>query len=238
MTARPEGAPERTIVNVPMKTVMPASESCESSASCTEEKTDGAEDCARVEIRTTWPAERLHVFIRDVERLLRINPHYEFDRFDWLDGHHRTQARMKGMNHANGQPFDVHLRVEETAEGLDLHWQGWLKPLTRIRIREESPRTAHLVIVDDYSPLPRQERERRRTEADTSLLAWAHALHRHLRWRPHLVRWPGLEPLIDRFWLRMKPAARRISAMLVMVTLAELFVFAVVFAIFWLEWRG
>ncbi len=196
------------------------------------------EDCARVEIRTSWPADRLHRFVQDAERLLRLNPHYEFNRFTWLDETGHAKARLQGINHANGQPFDVSLRIERTANGLLLHWEGWLKPITRIRVMEESPHAARLVIEDDYSSLPMEERRARSAEADSSLLAWAHALHRHLHWRPRLTRIPGMETLIDRYWLKMKPSARRISAMLVIVTLAELLVFAAVFAIFWLEWYG
>jgi len=194
------------------------------------------EDCARVEIRTPWSPEALRVFVQDVERLLRINPFYEFELFDWVrPGRH---ARLKGINHANGMPFDLSLHVDRKADGLQLQWQGWLKPETRVEIRDDGHGGSSLVIVDDYSSLPKEERRRRRNEADSSLLAWGHALSRHLRWRSRLSLVPGAIAILDRLWLRMKPSARRISAMIVIVTLAELLVFAAVFTIFWLEWHS
>ncbi len=61
------------------------------------------------------------------------------------------------------------------------------------------------------------------------------SLHRYLRrWK----RWswlPGWKFYMRHVWQPMKPMARRISFILIVVTLAEFIVFLLVFAIFWLE---
>jgi hypothetical protein len=198
-----------------------------------------SQDFARVEITTPLPVHELREFIGDVERLLRINPLYEFTRFEWQEEPDGSRiARIEGHNHATGRPLRLRLAMREHPQGLELIWQGWLKGRTLIEAcaSDDASASGRLVITDDYGHLPPQERERRKDEVDTSLLPWAHALHRHLRWRPRLRLLPGALWLTDRFWLRMKPAARRISAMLIILTLAELIIFAAIILVFRLAW--
>ena len=70
---------------------------------------------------------------------------------------------------------------------------------------------------------------------DKSLIQWGHALHRYLRqWK----RWSGVAPwrwYMRRVWQPMRPMARRIVFLLIMVTALEFIGFLMVFTIFWLE---
>ena len=193
----------------------------------------GEGDFARMEVETPFDADALKAFIDDPERLLRINPLMEFQRFE-REGEERWH--LQGRNLANGREFDVHFeRNPLPGGGWRLRWQGWLKQATELRIRPGADGTARLEIVDDYSGVSEEERRARIEEVDTSFMHWGQALHRYLR---NQRRWhwvPGWRWYMNGPWLRMKPSARRIAFLLVFITAAEFLLFLFVLLIFRLE---
>lgn len=185
-------------------------------------------------IDTPLGADELRRFCGDVERLYRINPYLEIQAWQALstDG-----FRVSWRNLSNDQSATLELRREpESENAFSVAYSQGIKRRTRFSL-EPAPGGSRLVLTDDYASLPEAERASRMAEVDKSLAAWGWALHAHLR-REH--RW-GSNPLwrwgMRRLWLPMRPAARRITMLIVLVTLAEFAFFLLVALIWWIEHR-
>ncbi len=193
-------------------------------------------DFARLEIDTPFDARWLRDFLSDPERILRLNPFMEFSRFEALG---EGRWRIVGRNLAQERAFDATFHHESLPDGgFRLHWQGLLKTCTEVGIVPQPDGTAKLVMTDDYSGTSEEERRRRLDEVDTSFMPWGQAIWRYLRnWK----RWswlPGWKWFMGRYWLNMKPAARRISfILLVLFAMETVLVFFVLFLL-WLNMGG
>ena len=190
-------------------------------------------DFARMEIETPFDADWLRRFLDDPERVLRLNPFMEFSRFEHISA---DSWRVVGRNLALERDFDATFRREPLPDGgFRLHWEGLLKTRTEVRIIEGPGGTAKLVVTDDYSGTPEEERRRRMDEVDISFMPWGQATWRYLRnWK----RWswlPGWKWYMGRYWLNMKPAARRISFTLLVLFAMETVLVLFVLLILWLE---
>jgi len=192
---------------------------------------DGDQDQAWVVIDTELSPEALLAFCRDVERLLRINSMFEFMTWQALG---ENAYRMHVKNLSIQSELDTVIRVTPMAEGLTIAYDDGLKAVTELRV-EAMEGGSKLTIIDDYSAVPRAEREARMGEVDKSLVPWGRDLHTFLRmWK----RWSGVgiwRWYMRRMWLPMKPSARRISFMLIGITAVEFVMFLFVFIIFWFE---
>jgi hypothetical protein len=189
-------------------------------------------DAAWCTVPTLLPVEELQDFCRDTQRLLRINPLYEFDDWQVLPG---NNYHFSGKNLSNGQAIDVDIRREERTDGFDLLYEKGLKQRTEFRYAA-TEQGSELLMTECYSEqLDAAQREARLAEVDHSLVPWAKDLQQYLLgWQ----RWKWCAPwrwYMDRVWQPMKPSARRISYMLIWVTVAEMIAFLMVFLIFWLE---
>ena len=195
-------------------------------------------DAAWVTVETGLGVEELCRFCQDVERLLQINPAYVFRRWEKVgDG----VFRWGGRNQSNAREIDTRLSVEPLPDGIAVTYTSGLKTRTTFRSVPDPAEDgdggggARLVVTDDYGGTSEAERQRRMDEVDKSLVQWGHALHRYLRqWK----RWSGVAPwrwYMRRVWQPMRPMARRIVFLLIMVTALEFIGFLMVFTIFWLE---
>lgn len=185
-------------------------------------------------IDTPLGLEDLRDFCGDVERLYRINPYLEFQAWQPLGAH---AFRVSWRNLSNEQAVTLELRrVPESEYAFSVMYSQGIKRRTRFSL-EAAPGGSRLVLTDDYSGFSEAERASRMAEVDKSLAAWGWALHAHLR-REHrwgsyrLWRWA-----MQRFWLPLRPAARRITLLIVLVTLAEFAFFLLVALIWWIEHR-
>jgi len=145
--------------------------------------------------------------------------------------------RVTWRNLSNDHAATLELRREpESENALSVAYSQGIKRRTRFSL-EAAPGGSRLVITGEYASLPEEERVSRIAEVDKSLTAWAWALHAHLR-REH--RW-GSNPLwrctMQRFWLPMRPSARRITMLIVLASLAEFAFFLLVALIWWIEHR-
>ena len=191
-----------------------------------------SEDAAWVTIETPFDAAELRSFLDDVERLYRINSLLEFENWRQTG---ETRYRLRAKNLSNGWLLDTELDVEATGDGIAVRYSTGLKTATRFRVEPQPDGPAKLTVTDDYSGTSPDEREARIDEVDKSLVEWGRNLHRYLRqWK----KWswvPGWKFYMRRVWQPMKPMARRICFILIVVTAAEFVLFLFVFAIFWLE---
>lgn len=180
------------------------------------------EDAAWVCLTVPLAPKRLHELLEDPERLLRVNPHWRFEQWA-IDP--SGQFRLLIHNQGNNQRWETEGQVYREPWGLRLDYATGLKAFTRLAL-EPSPEGTRLWVVEDYGRLPEQERRRRATEVDRSLTRWGQELNRYLRaW----ARWSWLAPwrwYMERVWRPMSPLGRRVSRLLLWVSLAELLLFA------------
>jgi hypothetical protein len=189
-------------------------------------------DAGWVTIDTPFDAAGLGEFLEDIERLYRINSMLEFA--DWRQTGER-QYFMSIRNLSSGMLLETHLDMESSADSVTLSYSDGLKTSTTFRVEAAPDGLAKLVVTDDYSGTSIEEREKRVNEVDNSLVQWGGDLHKYMRlWK----RWswvPGWKFYMRRMWQPMKPLARRIAFILIVVTMAEFIFFLFVFGIFWLE---
>lgn len=187
-------------------------------------------DASWVIIDTPLSLPALRGFCADIERLFRINPYLEFSvwRQDAPGSHH-----AEFHNLSNRQRVALDMRIErESDDAFMLIYREGIKLRTRFSL-EQTGAGSRLTITDDYASLAPAEREQRLDEVDRSLTAWGWALHAYLM---HEQRWGRFAPwrwYMRRMWLPMKPGARRITYMLVWLTLAELVFVLLVALVYW-----
>ncbi len=197
-----------------------------------DDPSQGGEDAAWVTIETPFDATELRSFLDDVERLYRINSMMVFEEWRKTGA---TGYRMRAKNLSNDRLLDLELEVEATGDGIAVRYSEGLKTATSFRVEPQPDGPAKLTVTDDYSGTSPDEREARIDEVDKSLVEWGRSLHRYLhQWK----KWslvPGWKFYMRRVWQPMRPMARRICFILIVVTAAEFVLFLLVFAIFWLE---
>jgi hypothetical protein len=187
-------------------------------------------DAAWVVIETPLDPGELSAFCRDLERLFRINPYLEFRKW---------RATASGaiaaafLNLSNQRVFELQLALERASDSdFTVRYDRGIKRSTRFEI-EPSPGGSRLRITDEY----RGAESADVSDVDKSLHAWGFALREYLL---REQRWGWCAPwrwYMRRVWVPMKPSARRITFIILMVTLAEIALIALVFAIYWIEYR-
>ncbi len=191
-------------------------------------------DAAWVTVDSPLSMETLREFCRDVERLYRINPCLEIASWRRIGD---DTFRVAWRNTSNQQDAALDLRVErESDDAFEVWYSQGLKRCTRFALAPAAA-GSRLTITDDYSGVPEEERARRVAEVDPTLAAWGWALHAYLR---RERRWGGnavYRCYMRRVWLPMKPSARRITALLVLITAAEFLIVLFVGLIWWIEHR-
>lgn len=197
-----------------------------------DEKTDLENDSAWVTIETPFDAKELSEFLDDVERLFRINSQLQFEDWQSLgDGEHQFTAK----NLSNKKTTTTKFKAVRERDTLTVTYSGGLKTTTTFRMEPKPDGTADLIVTDDYSGTPADERKARMDEVDKSLMQWGRDLRYYLlMWK----KWgwlPGWKWYKRRVWQPMQPMARRICTMLIMITALEFVIFLMVFTIFWLE---
>lgn len=188
-------------------------------------------DAAWVVLETPLGAAALTVFCGEIERLYRINPFLEFASWN-----QRAPDRFRAelLNHSNGRRTvleGVVTRASGNAWRVD--YVSGLKKNTRFEI-QPTPTGSRLTITEDYGPAGAGAGAQE-AEIDRSLHAWGVALKAYLE-RDRRWGWvPLFRPWMQRVWLPMKPSARRITFLILVIGLADVLLIALGFAIYWLE---
>jgi hypothetical protein len=186
-------------------------------------------DAAWVVLDTPLEPAALAAFCADLERLYRINPFLEFA--SWTqDAPDRFRAEV--LNHSNGQRSTLRGHAVRAPDGaLRVDYAAGLKKSTRFEIQPEAA-GSRLTITDTYGAAA----EAQAAEVDRSLHAWGVALKAHLE-RDRRWGWlPLYRRAVERVWLPMKPSARRITFLVLVIAIADVALIALGFAIYWLEY--
>lgn len=189
-------------------------------------------DAAWVVVDTPLTLPALRDFCNDIERLFRINPCLEFQTWQ----HSATDCYYAAFrNLSNQQTVGLELRVERASpDDFSVMYGDGIKSSTRFLL-EPAATGSRITITDEYSRLPEAVRAQRIDEVDKSLNAWGLELHEYLR---HEQRWGRFAPwrwYMRRWWLPMTPRSRRITYMLVMISVAEILLLLLGAAIYWIE---
>lgn len=199
------------------------------------------ENAAWISVDLPLAASELFDSLRNVERLLRLNPYLEI--LSWrepvpgpLSAGKRFQAET--LNEVNGLRQDRTLIVADFIEGrgYTLRYDNGLKQSTIIGVEELTPHTSRLTIKDCYPDrLAQEEIDTRLIEVDKSLIPWGDAIRRYYVSRKAWGWLPLYGYLQNGPWLKMPPRHRRIARMIIWVSVLEFVVFLFVFLIYWLE---
>ncbi|RUM93542.1 MAG: hypothetical protein DSZ28_07935 [Thiothrix sp.] len=181
-----------------------------------------AEDIAWVSFLTPLSSSALVDFCqKDIERLLRINPFLEFK--EWRDfGDNRFHFIVRNLSQADPFELDTECTYEIQPTGLKLEYKNGLKLSTIFQV-ESADKGSKLTITDYYNPdLSEEEKWTQLGEVDKSLQVWASDLQQYLiRWN----KWARFTPwrwYMTKIWQPMKPTARRITYMLLWISLVEI----------------
>ncbi len=192
------------------------------------------EDAAWASVKTPLKLDELKAFCADIERLFRINPMLEFKQWEKLAD---DSYRMAVKNISQETPFELEteLQLEYQADGITIHYSNGVKKKTVLQF-EPSTEGSRLTIIDDYAGLSETERQEHLHEVDRSLTNWADYLQRYFilwqRWsRFGLWRW-----YMHSVWQPMKPTGRRITYILLWITVVEIALLALGTAIYFIEY--
>jgi len=204
----------------------------------------GSKDAAWTVLHTPLSVTELRAFCRDIERLFRINPMLNFRNWQRLE---TDRYRFSGQNISQQPPFDfdLTLTVKQLPDGLQIDYDQGLKSHTTLIIEaitdqlEKSDQIechSKLTITDYYDGLPECKRAKQLHLVDKSISVWANDLQRYLigwhYWsRYRLWRW-----YMQYVWQPMKPMGRRITTILLWITVVELALILLGSAIYFLEY--
>jgi hypothetical protein len=178
------------------------------------------EDAAWITINTPFSATKLESFILDLERLFRINSLLVIKRWK---SQHRNLVSLEAFNLSNGQQMNCELMLARIDHGIRIEYRNLLKKSTLIQVEAASPHGSTLTITDIYSGYDETVRKQRLDEVDLSLKQWGADLQSFLRSWYHWSWLPPWRWYMVRIWQPMKPVARRVTHMIVVLTLAEMF---------------
>lgn len=190
------------------------------------------EDKAWVVIQTPLRIEELRSFCACLEHLYRINPYLEILRWRQTAPEH-FHVELRNLSISRDIVDDIVLE-RQSENVFKVRYRAGIKRHTEFRL-ETLAEGSRLTITDDYGGLTENERQAREAEVDKSLNAWGHALYVFFRrWN----RWGWIAPwrwYMLRVWMPMKPSARRIAWMVILITIVEFFFFLFVLMIYLLE---
>ncbi|MDH5391755.1 MAG: hypothetical protein OEY11_01090 [Gammaproteobacteria bacterium] len=193
-----------------------------------------SKDAAWVSFKSAMETQLLIDFCQDINRLFRINPYLEFENWQRCgDNCYQLSAR----NLSNDPPVNINntLQVMPLHDGVKISYNEGLKSSTTFKI-EVADEGSKVTIIEDYEALDEDERQSRLHEVDKSLTKWAEDIQMYLqRWK----RWSWFAPwrwYMKKVWQPMKPAARRITYMLLWISLVEVVVIGLGVAIYFVEY--
>lgn len=197
--------------------------------------TDDQKDTAWVTIEIPVPPDRVFGFLRNTERLFRLNPYLDIRQ--WEAHPSAKRFHLNALNEMNGVAYDLIVTLEDVRPdtGFFLSYDKGLKKSMEITLQPGAATGSIVTLRDRYHTPAGENREDRLKEVDRSLIPWANSIRQYLL---GLERWGWFWPYRwyrERFWLNMRPFHRRITRMLIWVTTLEFVVFLFVFTIYWLE---
>lgn len=172
-------------------------------------------------------------FCADTERLFRINPMLVFTQWEQTS---ENSFSFSGENSSQEKVFEFEfgLTVSRLDDGYRIDYDKGVKSSTVLKI-EAADQGSRLTITDHYDRLPVGERKSFLHEVDQSITVWAEYLQKFcISWNS----WSRFAPwrwYMRSIWQPMKPTARRITYMLLWITVVEVALLALGAAVYYNE---
>jgi hypothetical protein len=194
---------------------------------------DADEDAAWAAIVTPLSVPALKEFCTDTERFFRINPMLEFSKWESTGDNH---FQFAGKNISQDPPFEFEfgVTVNELDDGFCFEYDQGIKSSTILKI-EDDPQGSRLTITDHYDRLPADEREAHLQVVDKSIVIWAQYLQKFLVGWNTWSRFGFWRWYMKKVWQPMKPSSRRITYMLLWITVIEIALIILGGAIYFIE---
>ena len=192
-----------------------------------------ADDAAWAAINTPLSVDELNAFCLDIERLFRINPMLEFNAWESM-GDNRYRMAVKNSSQETAFEVDLILNVTFHNNEIVVDYENGLKKKTIFKI-EASEFGSKLTLVDEYHSVNKND-QNQLSQVDKSLVNWADYLQRYLvnwkKWSKYgWWRW-----YMRRIWQPLKPSGRRITYMLLWITVVEVALIMLGAGIYWSEY--
>jgi len=176
------------------------------------------ENAAWVDVDLPQSAREVSAYLRDIERLLRLNPHLEIRRFAAVAGGYEIEA----LNEMNGLAVSGRLTFRENGtERFTLDYERDLKLATEVSVKPLGA-GARLHIRETYR---QPESDAELEQVDRSLTPWGQAIRRHFLGLARWGRLPAYRWWRERVWLAMRPRERRLTRLIVWATAIEFILF-------------
>ena len=178
-------------------------------------------DAAWVKIVSRIDAQSLMDFCQNIERLFRLNPYLNLESWT-MPAHNLIDAKWQNSSNINEFTVETNIEVSYLPNEIRLRYSCGLKKETSLLIRALEQGSS-LTVIDDYSSGENQTEDPAVSDQiDRSLQAWGASLRSFLFHYHYLRKIPGIELVVDRFWIRLSTMARRITYLLVVITIFEL----------------
>ena len=176
------------------------------------------DNAAWVRIATKLDVKTLYTFCLRVEWLYRLNPYLRFEAWHQQDNNNFC-ATWENHSSDVARQIETCLRTETHENEICIKYQTGIKIETYFIIEPNvnASNVADLVIVDRYGSSESEKAD----EVDKSIHAWGLSLNRFFKHYVYIERIPYALMLIDRFWIRLSPMARRITYILLVITVVE-----------------
>jgi len=178
------------------------------------------DDAVWASVITPLSVDALMEFCADTERLFRINPMLVFTNWEKTS---ENSYSFSGVNSSQEVAFEFEfgLTVSKLDDGYRIDYDKGIKSSTELKI-ESAEHGSKLTITDRYDRFSASERKLHLHEVDQSITIWAEYLQKFcISWNSWskfaLWRW-----YMRRIWQPMKPSARRITYMLLWITVIEI----------------
>lgn len=172
-------------------------------------------NAAWVRIPAYIDANALSNFCLNIEKVFRLNPYLYIMQWHTADDH----ADVFWQNHSTEIALQVNTRltVESSKKEVCIRYQSGIKVATYFII-EATNAGADLIILDRYA----DDVDDSKSQVDKSIHAWGEALHRFFKHYKYLRLFPFMDRVINQFWIKLSPMARRVTYILFVVTVVEI----------------
>ena len=197
------------------------------------------QDQAWAAVNTPLEVAALVEFCSDVECLIRINPMLEF-KYLKRSGENKFDIKGRNISQDPAFEFEYSITVEPLQDGCRIVYSSGIKVSTLIKIESSSGAEgkikSKITITDQYTSMTDEQREQSMGEVDKSLITWLNDIQRYLitwkKWSKfRFFRW-----YMRLVWQPMKPSGRRITYMLLWISLVEVILIGLGVAIYFIEY--
>ena len=194
-----------------------------------------SENKAWVTFNTPLSQSELFNFCLNIEQLFRINPYLEILNWDKLD---TKKYFIHLINHSQNPEFSIEsiIYVSKFKYRLLIQYEKGIKSDTSLLV-EETLDGSKLTITENYQNFDAEIKSFQINKVDKSLTKWAEEIQHYLiGWQnwSWCLPWKFYKQFI---WLPMKPPARRISYMLIWISMVEVTLIFLGICIYFLEFR-